>query len=92
MTDDLSSALSQLRQLSGARVRYLEDVWEIVEVLDDGPTLVLESLKRRVVQGSQYGEGHRRVPQRLSIPLLTNDGQHLNPELRGLKVEGARRR
>ncbi|MDJ0864453.1 MAG: hypothetical protein QNJ87_17750 [Gammaproteobacteria bacterium] len=73
-------------------MRYLEDVWEIVEVLDDGPTLVLESLKRRVVQGSQYGEGHRRVPQRLSIPLLTNDGQHLNPELRGLKVEGARRR
>ncbi len=85
--NDRSLSLKQLRQLIGARVRYLEDIWQIIEILDDGPTLVLESLQRRVVQHNQYGEGHRRVPQRLSIPVLGHDQQDLHPEFLALVIE-----
>ena len=84
---DVSIDLRELRQLIGVRVRYLEDLWQVIEVLDDGPTLVLESLQRRVVQRNQYGEGHRRVPHRLSIPVLAGDQQRLNPEFLALTMD-----
>ena len=85
--NDGSFSLKQLRQLIGARVRYLEDLWQVVEILDDGPALVLESLQRRDLQHNQYGEGHRRVPRRLSVPVLGHDQQSLNPEFLALVIE-----
>ena len=85
--NDRSLNIKQLRQLIGARVHYLEDRWQVIEILDDGPTLVLESLQRRVVQYNQYGEGHRRVPQRLSVPVLGQNRQDLHPEFLSLVIE-----
>ncbi len=85
--NDRSLGLKQLRQLIGARVRYLEDLWQVVEILDDGPILVLESLQRRDLQHNQYGEGHRRVPRRLSVPVLAHDRQGLHPEFQALVIE-----
>ncbi len=80
-------SLNQLRQLIGARVRYLEDRWQVIEVLDDGPSLVLESLQRRVLQGTQFGEGSRRVPYRLRVPVLNHSDRALHPEFLALTVE-----
>ena len=80
-------SLNQLRQLIGARVRYLEDRWQVIEVLDDGPSLVLESLQRRVVQSTQYGQGSRRVPHRLKVPVLSHGERELHPEFLALTVE-----
>ena len=85
--NDTPTSLSQLRQLIGARVRYLEELWKIIEILDDGPILILESLERRVVQQNQYGEGHRRVPHRVSIPVFNPDKQSLNPDFRALTIK-----
>lgn len=85
--NDRSHHLKQLRQLIGVRVRYLEDLWQVIEILEDGPTLVIESLQRRVVQQNQYGEGHRRAPHRLSIPVRDSNQQHLHPDFLALTIE-----
>ena len=85
--EDISISLDELRQLIGAKVRYLEDLWQVIEILEDGPTLVLESLQRRVVQHNQYGEGQRRVPHRLSVPVFGKDKQALHPEFLSLVIE-----
>ena len=85
--NDTPTSLSQLRQLIGARVRYLEELWQVIEVLDDGPALILENLGRRVVQQNQYGEGHRRVPHRVSVPVFNPDERSLSPDFRALTVE-----
>ena len=47
--NDQSTDITKLRQLIGVRVRYLEDIWQVIEILEDGPTLVLESLQQRKV-------------------------------------------
>ena len=85
--NDQSTDITKLRQLIGVRVRYLEDIWQVIEILEDGPTLVLESLQqRKVVQQNQYGEGHRRVPHRLSIPIYGDDRQSLHPDFLTLEL------
>ncbi len=85
--NDQSTDITKLRQLIGVRVRYLEDIWQVIEILEDGPTLVLESLQqRKTVQQNQYGEGYRRVPQRLSIPVYGGDRQSLHPDFLTLEL------
>ncbi len=85
--NDRTTDISQLRQLIGVRVRYLEEIWQVIEILEDGPALVLESLQeRKVVQQNQYGEGHRRVPQRLSVPILGGNRQSLHPDFLALEL------
>ncbi len=80
-----------LRQLIGGRARYQGRVYEIVEVLEDGPALVLQSDADNTIQADQLGEAHRRVPQTVEVPLpLTETGavdiENLDLEL--LDVDG----
>ena len=64
-----------LRKLIGGRARHQGRVYEIVEVLEDGPALVLQSDDDNTIQADQLGEAHRRVPQTIEIPLpLTESG------------------
>lgn len=79
--------LPQLRQMIGLQVRYRNDLWQVIELLEDGPTLVLEGLAgRKVVQGDQYGEGYRRAPRRLTVPLLDRAGEALHPDFLELEL------
>jgi len=79
--------LQQLRQMIGVRVQYLQHAWQVVEVLEDGPSVVLENLQpHRVIQQDQYGEGYRRVPHRMSVPVLSRDRQALHPEFLDLEL------
>lgn len=78
-------SLQQLRQMIGVRVSYLEQAWQIIEVLEDGPSLVLESLDpQRVVQQDRFGEGRRRVPHRMTVPVLSIDQAALHPDFLAL--------
>ena len=80
--------LKQLRQMIGVQVRYRDCLWQVIEVLEDGPSLVLECVApTKVLQPDQYGEGYRRVPQRTSIPVLTRDRRELHPEFLELDLE-----
>jgi hypothetical protein len=66
--------------LVGRRVRFLQATWQVVEVWPHEQALVLEAAHAQV-QGSQYGEGYRRAPQRLAVPLeaLHGDPRHPGP-------------
>lgn len=64
-----------LRKLIGGRARYHDEIYEIIEVLEDGPALVLQNYDHKTIQADQHGEAHRRVPETVTLTLpLTGDG------------------
>ena len=60
---------SRLRALIGARARHLGAIYEIVEVIEDQPALVLQDEMHSTIQADQYGEAHRRVPSTVTVRL-----------------------
>ena len=87
MADAIHISLDQLRQMIGVRVRSEGLLWHVVEVLEDGPSLVLESLReRKVVQGDQFGEGRRWAPDHLTVPVLSPDRTELHPRFLELEL------
>ncbi len=78
-----------LRKLIGRQARYHGVKYEIIEVLEDGPSLVLEDCENhKTIQADQHGEAHRRVPQTvtLHIPFLPDGEADL--EAVGLEIVG----
>ena len=75
-----SDLLEQLRALVGKPVEYAGHSCRIVEVLDSEHALVIRCEgKERVIQGNQFGEANRRVPEFHTLPLF-EEGSTLNPE------------
>ncbi len=82
-----------LRKLIGGRVRYLGQIYQIVEILEDGPTLILQNDTGNTIQADQMGEAHRRVPESVEVALtLTESGsvdiENLDLELLDIEFEG----
>lgn len=79
-----------LRDLIGLKVRHQGSRWEIIEILEDGPAIVLRDCEMHtVIQPDQHGEAHRRVPTTTTIPLFDPDSNELNPALLNLDLEPA---
>jgi hypothetical protein len=79
--------VEHLRELIGLKVRHQGSQWEIIEILEDGPALVLRDCEMHtVIQADQHGEAHRRVPTTITIPLFDQDGNDLNPALLNLDL------
>ncbi len=77
-----------LRQLIGRRARYQGARYEIIEILEDGPSLVLQECgNHTIIQADQLGEAHRRVPPTLTltVPVIEKDAADL--EAIGLELE-----
>ena len=70
--------LDQLRKMIGDKVSYQGLDYQIIEVLDDGPSVVLRSLSTRDMQMDQYEESARRVPEVVTVPVLTHDQASLS--------------
>lgn len=84
---DLNVTVEQLRDLIGLRVWHRGQQWQVIEVLEDGPSLVLQDCApHTVIQPDQHGEAHRRVPHTLNVPLVTGDRQALNPVFLDLEL------
>lgn len=65
----------------------------VVEVLAEGPCLVLEHLQGGgVVQSDLHGNPLRRVPDSFTVPLTGRGGVELHPLLRELLSEDERGR
>lgn len=79
MKQENATSLSGLRTLIGKAVRYCGEPYTVVEVLEEGPSLVLES-KQGVtsIQQDSYGRPRRMAQEpivlRLPATFLT-DGQ-----------------
>ena len=86
--DKLRLNVDQLRSMIGLKVRYHGNLCQVVEVLEDGPALVLMDQRKplpRSIQADQHGEAHRRVPQTHTITIFGDDGEEFNVEFLALE-------
>ena len=73
---------SRLQSLIGARLYYRHTPCEIIEILAEGPALVVQDCSAdKTIQADQYGEARRRVAQTYTVPLLNVRGDGPNPVL-----------
>ncbi|QBQ54296.1 hypothetical protein [Nitrosococcus wardiae] len=71
-----SIAMTSLRRLIGYQVQHQGIPCQIVEVLEEGPVLVLQEIAcNRVIQPDQFGKARRWVPQILEIRVRGSSGQ-----------------
>ncbi len=71
-----------LRQLIGRNLTYQGITCRVIEILAEGPQLVLQDCNEgKVIQTNQYGEANRRVPRVFTVPLLNPRRDGLNPAL-----------
>lgn len=63
--------LQQLRKLIGKEVVYQGACFQIIEILEHEPALVLQATgPREGIQDNQFGDPHRRVAEVYTIPLF----------------------
>jgi len=84
----LEITLEQLRGMIGVAVRYGEGTWEVIEVLEDGPSLVLRDVTAHTrLQHDQYGDpGRRRVVRTETVPVVDETGCALHPAFLALEL------
>ena len=72
----------RLRQLIGRNLTYQGITCRFIDILAEGPQLVLQDCDAgKVIQTNQYGEANRRVPHVFTVPLLNPRRDGLNPAL-----------
>ncbi len=86
MTDRINITLEQLRGMIGIQVEHNGRACEVVEVLEDGPSIVLRCLDQSNIQTSLHGNPTRRAPQTYTIPVLTPDQRELHAEFLSLDL------
>ena len=72
MTETIIS-ITELRKLIGSEVTYNNETHQIIEVLENGPTLVLQQHQNSSIQINQFGNANRRTPDTVCIEVLSND-------------------
>lgn len=76
---------ARLTGLIGRELDWLGRRCRIVELLPEGPSLVLEAVGAEPsIQANQYGEATRRAVETHTVALLSPRGDALNPLLPGL--------
>jgi hypothetical protein len=77
----------QLRSMIGLTVRYYGRLYQIIEVLEDGPSLVLLAAEsQRTIQPSLTGEATRRAPQTETVRVLSTDRSELHYDFLALEL------
>jgi len=74
---EIAISLEQLRGMIGIEFHYNNKACQVVEVLEDGPSLVLQYFENDI-QNNQHGNAHRRVPETFCIPVLSQDKKELS--------------
>lgn len=85
---EITITLEQLRGMIGLHVVHNGIPCQIIEVLEDGPSIVLQSQHQdRPVQTNQHGEANRRVHETFTIPVLSRDKSEIHPQYLALELE-----
>jgi len=76
----------QMRSMIGLRVKYHEVYCQVIEIIEDGPAIVLEDLEMHTsIQADQHGEAHRKVPKTYTITILSKDRYEFSPAFLALE-------
>jgi hypothetical protein len=79
--------LEQLRSMIGLRLMHQGIACQVIEVLEDGPSLVLQSRHEKpAIQANQHGEATRRTPVTYTIPVLNQEKTELHPQFLALDL------
>ncbi|HKJ71156.1 MAG TPA: hypothetical protein VKA55_05345 [Gammaproteobacteria bacterium] len=63
-----------LSGLIGRRAEYAGEPYTVIELLPDGPQLVLQHARQKSIQDDLQGRAYRRVPYTECLPVLDADG------------------
>lgn len=77
--------VDQLRGMIGSDVTHRGSRCRVIEVIEDGPALVLQDLEKRDMQADQYGDPRRRVPTTYTVPVLDAERRSINPDFLALQ-------
>ena len=69
--------LEQLRGMIGIELYHNNRACQVIEVLEDGPSLVIQYYENDI-QENQHGDAHRMVPETQCIPVLSSDKTQLS--------------
>ena len=78
---ELIITLDQLRGMIGLRLLHQGILCQVIEVLEDGPSLVLQSIAEKPgIQPNQHGEATRRAPVTYTVPVLDSTKEELHSQ------------
>ena len=83
---NISISIEELRGMIGITVCHEGTHCKVVEVIEDGPHLILVDLDLDSIQPDQFGSPHRRVPQTYMIPVLSDETDELHPTYLALEI------
>lgn len=82
----ITISTDQICSMIGLEVKYHDVYCRVVEVLEDGPAIILEDMELHLsIQPDQHGEAHRQVPQTYTISVLTADNTEFSPAFLALE-------
>ncbi|MEJ2346955.1 MAG: hypothetical protein P8076_12410 [Gammaproteobacteria bacterium] len=82
----INITIEQLRGMIGLHVRHEGMICRVIEVLEDGPSIVLMDARRDMIQTNQFGNPGRRVPETYTVPVLTAERSALHPRFLALDL------
>ncbi len=75
----MNELISALTDLIGKTLELEGMPCQVIDVLNEGPSIVLHMHNVYEIQSNQYGEAQRRVPKIRTIPLLSDGNKTLHP-------------
>ncbi len=88
MTDKLPISVKELRAMIGMNVVYQGNQGTIIEVLEDGPSLVLNTKDTTgSIQRNLHGHPTRVSPHTLTVRVLSENGTALHKEFLDLDLD-----
>ena len=80
-------SVDRLRDLIGNEVHYDGKACQIIEILEDGPSLILQHSDLLThIQPDQHGEARRKVPTTVTIPVLDQERNTYSKAFRSLNL------
>ena len=80
--------LKELYQYIGQSILYDGMRCQLIEVLEDGPSLVFTCPgQKSTIQANQHGDASRRTPDNYTVPLLSSIHEDLHPAAKALIPE-----
>jgi hypothetical protein len=84
---EITITLEQLRSMIGLTVRYYGRLYQIIEVLEDGPSLVLQAAEAQpTIQPSLTGEATRRTPATETVRVLNENRTELHYDFLAIEL------
>lgn len=81
--------VDKLRGLIGHEVEFAGIPCQIIEIIEDGPALILQHRHHlTTIQADQHGEAHRRVPTTITIQVYEQQSMTLHADFHSLNLLG----